>query len=158
MTRLFFFFCFCFFLASCDNSRLYETNVEIENNVWSLQQVPNFEYINSDTISLQKLQVNVRHTSTYPFSNLWLLIHTKSPDNTQKTDTLECVLAQKDGKWLGNGLGDIWDIEFDFDNRYFMQQGSYNFTIEQAMRHGDLSQIEHLPGIMEIGLRIEKSK
>ena len=110
MNRLFYFMSICLLLWSCDNSRLYETNIKINDNVWSLQQTPSFEYINTDTISEQSLRINIRHSSTYPFSNLWLFIHTISPDNTHSTDTLECLLAQADGKWLGEGLGDIWDM------------------------------------------------
>ena len=78
------------------------------------------------------------------------------PKGALKKDTLECILAQKDGKWLGSGLGDIWDIQCQFKSYRFLKQGMYTFEIEQAMRHGDLAKIEQLPGIMEIGLRIEK--
>ena len=37
----------------------------------------------------------------------------------------------------------------------FLKQGVYTFEIEQAMRYGDSAKIEQLPGIMEVGLRIE---
>ena len=157
MNRLFYLISICFVFWSCDNSRLFEKNIDIVDNVWSLQQVPSFEYDNIDTISEQRLLVNIRHSSAYPFSNLWLFIHTISPDNTHSVDTLECLLAQDNGKWLGDGLGDIWDIQIMYDNRSFEQEGRYTFRVEQAMRHGDLSHIEYLPGIMEIGLRIEKT-
>ena len=147
-----------FSLLSCDSNRLYEKNITIENTVWYLSHIPSFEYNNTDTLSKVNLKVNVRHSSSYPFSNLWLFVNTIGPTGTLKIDTLECVLAQKDGKWLGSGLGDIWDIQCQFKSYRLMKQGIYTFEIEQAMRHGDLAKIDQLPGILEIGLRIEKEK
>jgi len=145
-----------FSLFSCDSNRLYEKNISIENTVWDLSQKPSFEYNNTDTISKVNLKANIRHSSSYPFSNLWLFINTIDPLGALKTDTLECILAQKDGKWLGSGLGDVWDIQCQFKSYRLLKKGVYTFEIEQAMRHGDLAEIEQLPGILEIGLRIEK--
>ncbi len=148
-----------FSLLSCDSNRLYEKNISIKNNVWNLSHKPSFEYNNADTISKVNLKANIRHSSSYPFSNLWLFINMIEPTGALKTDTLECVLAQKDGKWIGkSGLGDIWDIQCQFKNYHFRKKGIYTFEIEQAMRHGDLAKIEHLPGIMEVGFRIEKQE
>jgi len=144
------------FLFSCDSNRVFEKNISIENNVWTLNQTPSFEYNHIDTISELNMLVNVRHSSSYPFSNLWIFVNTISPDGTIKKDTLECVLAEKNGKWIGNGLGDMWDIQCQFKTSRLKEYGWYTFKIEQAMRHGDLAKIEELPGIMEIGLRIEK--
>ena len=157
MKSLFYLALICFFVSSCDSNRLFEKNIRIDQNVWNIQNTPSFEYENIDTLSKQKLILNIRHSSSYPFSNLWLFIHNTTPDNIQTTDTLECILAQKDGQWIGSGLGDIWDLQVEYDTRQFNHQGSYQFAIEQAMRHGDLSKIDNLPGIMEIGLRIETS-
>lgn len=143
-------------IISCDSNRLYENNISIENDIWNVNQVVEFEYNNLDTISKANLLVNVRHTSTYPFSNLWLFISTTNPNGTQQKDTLECVLSENNGKWLGDGLGDIWDIQCQFKAIRFNKDGLYRFEIEQAMRYGELAKIDNLPGVMEIGLRIEK--
>lgn len=147
-----------FSLLSCDSNRIYEKNISIENAVWDLSHKPFFEYNNVDTIYKVNLKANIRHSSSYPYSNLWLFINTIDPTGELKTDTLECVLAQKDGKWLGNGLGDIWDIQCQFKSYRFRKQGIYTFEVEQAMRHGDLAKIEQLPGLMEVGFRIEKQE
>jgi gliding motility-associated lipoprotein GldH len=144
------------FLFSCDSNRVFEENVSIEKNVWELNQIPSFEYHNADTVSKVNILVNVRHSSSYPFSNLWVFVSTSLPNGTIKKDTLECVLAEKNGKWLGSGLGGIWDIQCQLKTVQLGEDGLYTFNIEQAMRHGDLAKIEMLPGIMEIGLRIEK--
>jgi gliding motility-associated lipoprotein GldH len=142
-------------LVSCDSNRLYEKNISIDNHMWSLEQMPSFEFENTDTISEVNLILNVRHSSVYPFSNLWVFIHALSPYGATQVDTIETTLSQKDGKWLGDGLGDIWDLQVPFKKVRLSESGTYSFEIEQAMRHGNLSKIEQLPGVMEIGLRIE---
>ena len=144
-------------LISCDSNRLYDKNISIDDSVWGLSQTPTFEYANSDTLSKVNMLINVRHSSTYPFSNLWLFVNTISPNGTPMQDTIECVLAEKNGQWLGSGLGDIFDIQCSFKTIRLDDNGIYQFNVEQAMRHGDLAKIEHLPGVMEVGLRIEKT-
>ena len=142
--------------SACDSNKVFEENIALENHIWNLENHPKFQVEIMDTTSEMNLLVNVRHSAHYPFSNLWVFVNTTHPEGAIKIDTLECVLAAKDGKWLGSGLGDIWDIQCQFKSYRFLKQGIYTFEIEQAMRHGDLAKIEQLPGIMEIGLRIEK--
>ena len=142
-------------LISCDSNRLYEKNISIDNDMWSLEQILNFDFENTDTISDVNLILNIRHSNNYPFSNLWVFINTLSPSGVKQVDTLETTLSQKDGKWLGDGLGGVWDLQVQFKNVRLNESGTYSFEIEQAMRHGNLSRIESLTGVMEIGLRIE---
>jgi gliding motility-associated lipoprotein GldH len=68
-------------------------------------------------------------------------------------DTIEVILADNRGKWLGSGLGDIWDLQQIYkENIRFAQQGRYTFEYQQAMR------TEKLPFILDVGLRVEKVK
>tara|TARA_B100000963_G_scaffold169011_1_gene146831 strand:- start:724 stop:1206 length:483 start_codon:yes stop_codon:yes gene_type:complete len=145
-----------FLLLSCDSSRLYEKNISINNTVWEISNKPSFEYKNTHTDKKVNLKINVRHSSSYQYSNLWLFVNIIDPVGELKRDTMECILAQKNGKWLGHGLTDIRDVQCQFKNYTLSKRGTYTFVIEQAMRHGDLAKIEKLNGIMEIGLRIEK--
>jgi gliding motility-associated lipoprotein GldH len=99
------------------------------------------------------MYVNVRNSAGYNYSNLFLFIKTIFPKGEQTIDTLECTLADPSGKWLGEGLGDIWDNQILFKkNIRFPQSGQYKFEVEQAMR------IDPLTSIMDIGLRIEKAE
>jgi len=82
-----------------------------------------------------------------------LFIKTVFPNGKFSNDTLECVLADEKGKWLGTGLGDIYDNQIPFKrNVRFPMAGTYRFEIEQGMR------TETVPLIMDVGLRIEKAE
>jgi gliding motility-associated lipoprotein GldH len=139
--------------SSCDSKRIYEENYTIPDQVWNSKNVMVYGVDIEDTLTPCNVYVNVRNASDYPFSNLYLFLETRYPDNKISKDTLECVLADATGKWLGNGSGDIWDNQFLFKkNVMFKRKGKYFFNLEQAMR------MQNLPQILDVGIRIEKAK
>ena len=138
-------------LSSCDSKRIYEKNIEIQDNAWDAAQKVKFEVTITDTVSGNNVFINVRHAGFYPFSNLFLFINTTFPNGKTTRDTAECILADDKGKWFGKGIGDLWDGRILFKrNVRFSQSGKYTFEYEQAMR------VDKLSGIVDIGLRIEK--
>lgn len=137
---------------SCDPERVYEINKRIPDGIWYRDEPVRFELMIEDTIRPHNLYVNVRNTSLYPMSNLYLFITTIAPSGHSIRDTVEVILADEKGKWLGSGLGDIWDLQQLYkENVRFAQQGRYIFEYEQAMR------TEKLPFILDVGLRVEKA-
>jgi len=106
----------------------------------------------NDTVNNYDIFITLRNSSSYDFNNLYLFIDIRSPMKITERDTMECILANADGKWLGNGLGDIWDNKFLFKrNVKFQKPGTYEFVFNQAMR------VDSLPMIMDAGLSVEKS-
>ena len=146
------------FLSACDSAKVFEKNLALENYIWSAEDDLKFQMEITDTINEMNLILNIRHTAHYPFSNLWVFVNTITPEGTKMTDTLECKLAAKDGRWFGNGLGDIWDIQIPIKTYVFSNQGAYTFEIEQAMRYAEKARIEQLPEVMNVGFRIEKKE
>jgi gliding motility-associated lipoprotein GldH len=72
-------------------------------------------------------------------------------------DTVELILANKEGMWLGSGIGDVREFEFNYQNsKIFNKKGNYSFKIEQAMRYGMAEKIPVLNNILAVGLSIEK--
>ena len=138
-------------IAACDSKRVYEQNVDIPDYIWDKESPIYFDAPITDTISLHNVYINIRNASGYGYSNIYLFLDTKYPDNKMSRDTIECILADPAGKWLGDGSGDIWDNQILFKkNVRFRQIGTYKFRFEQAMR------MPKLPMIMDVGLRIEK--
>lgn len=151
MKQLFFASCLLMFFASCDSKRIFEKNIEITGNKWDVAQKIKFEVNITDTVSGNNVLINIRHVGFYPYSNLFIFINTTFPNGKTTRDTVECLLADERGKWFGSGLGDLWDARILFKrNVRFSQSGNYTFEFEQAMR------VEQLPGVMDVGLRIEK--
>jgi gliding motility-associated lipoprotein GldH len=141
------------FFTSCNSNVVFEKNVKIPDYRWDMNNRIALDIEISDTINLHNVYINIRNASGYQFSNLFLFLTTKSPKGATARDTVEITLADPSGKWLGEGLGDIWDNRILFKRNFqFSESGLWHFELEQAMR------INPLPQIMDVGLRIEKSK
>lgn len=140
------------FLSSCDSKRIFDDNVEIPKMVWNVDSIVKLEVDIADTVIPTNFYVNVRNSEGYPYSNLYLFIKTKFPNGQQSNDTLECMLADEKGQWLGNGMGDIYDNQIPFKrNVRFPVPGKYIFELQHGMR------TSNLPLIIDVGLRIEKA-
>ncbi len=137
--------------ASCDARRVFDENIGIEEEGWNRNNKAKFEVVITDTISLHNFYINLRNTSDYAKRNIYLYIKTTFPNNRVAIDTLAFFLADKEGKWLGKGIGRIKDNRILFKaGVIFPYKGKYLFEIEQGMRY------EVLEGVIDVGLRIEK--
>jgi gliding motility-associated lipoprotein GldH len=138
-----------FLIISCDNKRFYEKNLSIKNEVWNVNDKPYFEVEVNDTVSLFNFYINLRNSSSYEYSNIYLLLNTYYPNGQQSRDTIECILADSRGYWLGKGT-EIIEHQILFKRRVrFPMIGLYRFEFEQIMRK------DNLEDILDIGLRIE---
>jgi gliding motility-associated lipoprotein GldH len=146
-------FCAVLLLTSCDRDRYFEENKPIEKGRWNSNDMARFEVQIADTITRYDFYLNLRNSMDYPYSNIFLFLHTIGPSGMKAQDTLECQLADYTGKWLGSGSGSLRFNRFLIQKGAgFHQKGRYVFEIEQAMR------VKELKGITDVGIRIEKEK
>jgi gliding motility-associated lipoprotein GldH len=139
------------FLAGCQPGVVYDDTKSFTGSVWKSDDVIRFDIDLRDTVSIHKFYLSLRHETSYRYANLFLFIHTTYPNGTEANDTVECILADPSGKWLGKGITNIRDYQVLLRRGLrFPQMGTYIFEIEQAMREPELT------GIMDIGLRIVK--
>ena len=140
--------------SSCDSNKIFEEYIEVENANWKKENIASFEFNAKDTTTAHNLYINVRNTGTYSYSNLYLFVTMQGPSGGLLKDTVNCILADNRGKWLGSGVGDLWDLRIPYVGGFkFAQSGNYIVTLEQAMRaEGGLD------GITDIGLRVEMVK
>jgi gliding motility-associated lipoprotein GldH len=99
-------FLFAVVVISCNNNIVFDNYKTFKNQTWNADSSIVFSYSASDTISKNQIVIKVRHTTDYEFQNLFLFI------KAEKIDTLELLLANKEGKWLGKGVGDVREVEF----------------------------------------------
>jgi gliding motility-associated lipoprotein GldH len=139
-------------LSSCDDARIFEENRKIKEAKWDEKEKIVFVTNIQDTLNGYDFYINLRQASTYPYSNIFFFVDTWFPNGKTARDTVECMLADDKGNWLGKGLGDIKDNKILFKKSVrFPLKGSYAFVFQQAMR------VEKLPSVLDVGLRIEKS-
>lgn len=143
------------FLGSCISSPYYQKEHTISDYQWEHSEEPTFRFDITDTNSFYNLYFLIRHTEAYPYSNIWLMIHTKAPGDTVFERTrIEIPLAEPSGKWLGRGMGEIWEqrmpISHEGDSVMLRKQGTWEIKVSHSMR------IDPLPEVLEVGLKVEK--
>lgn len=139
---------------SCDSPVVFEKYKNFEDEKWNTDSVINFDYIINDTISKYKFELNLRHSVDYEYQNLFLFITFEST-----RDTIELLLADKRGRWFGNGIGDMREVKTLLkEGQSFFTKGSKSIQIEQAMRYGPKQKITNLNFIDAVGIRIIKTQ
>jgi len=137
------------FLVSCDNQLVFEKNKSLPNRTWNKDYILKFNVPVEDTLSAYNFYINLRNSSDYGFCNLQLFLRTLYPDGTDSKDTIECIIARADGKWLGKGRNIIDNKILLRRNIRFRKAGIYSFEFNQAMR------VDNLTGVEDFGIRIE---
>ena len=136
-------------LVSCDPNRVYDTNKDIPDREWSYDNIVPFEFNIEDTDAKYNIYVNIRHSKSYKFSNIWLIIHTQISDSVLQK-RMELPLSNLGGKWYGESMGDIVDHQLQIqENATFPKKGTYKISLEQNMR------LDPLPDVLSVGLRVE---
>jgi len=140
-------------LYSCNTGTIFSENRLIKNEKWNSKDTLKFIFQVEDTLSAYELLVNIRNTTDYKYSNFFLFIHILFPDQKRADDTLECMLTDDMGKWLGKGHGKIKDNRILYrKNILFPRKGMYKVLIVHGMRE------ENLRGISDIGFMVTKQK
>ena len=139
-------------LISCENT-VYENYYSFENERWNCDSIKTFEFDIIDTVITYNLTLKVRHLIDYEYQNLFLFV------SGEVNDTIELVLADKNGKWRGSGISDVREFTYSLKKeRTFLQKGKYYINIEQAMRYGASEKTQYLPNVLDVGLIVKKTK
>jgi gliding motility-associated lipoprotein GldH len=136
------------FLSTCDRGMVYDHIETMEDRTWGWRDTREFPVEVTDTISLHNIYLQVRHTVTYPMSNLYMFVYVKSPEGQMLKDTVHILMAEPDGKWIGKGTGHLRELSLLYRKQTrFGEKGTYTFTLEQGMRKPELP-------VTDIGIRI----
>ena len=142
--------CLCIISFACKKSVYFEKYQTIDNP-WDKNKEYFFICEMEDLFASYNLSLQIRNNNLYPYRNLWLFYTIESPEGSVLRDTVECLLADGYGKWMGSGIS-IYHLNIPIRTGYtFPRKGPYTFTVRQGMRD------EQLKGIEQIGIKIEKN-
>jgi gliding motility-associated lipoprotein GldH len=120
-------------------------------NGWHKDSSIVFDAYIGDSSALNNLYINLRNTSSYPYSNIYLFVKVTAPSGNFTCDTVEYMLVDKYGRWYGKGFSKMLDNQLAYRKFVrFPSSGIYRFEVQQGMR------MDVLPHITDVGLRIEK--
>jgi gliding motility-associated lipoprotein GldH len=146
-------------VISCDKKRVFDQYKSV-GNAWHKDSVVTFELPKLDSKKFYNLYVNVRDNDAYPFNNLFLIVSLEHPNHKVKVDTLEYQMTNPDGTLLGDGFSDIKENKLFYKDKVnFTQKGIYKIHIKHATRQtGKIEGVTSLPGISDVGFRIESTE
>ncbi len=143
-------------MVSCGvKSHYYQKQVAIPDARWEYKFQPTFKIDIEDTSAKYEVTLLIRHDEGYPNSNIWFRLNVKEPGakTFAKGKRIEKELADAEGKWMGTGMGDIWEQRiplFSGEAPSFKKAGTYEIKMEQVMRNNPLW------SVLNVGLRVEK--
>ncbi len=151
-SKLLLLICSIWMLSSCDTHRIYENNINFVQETWHKDSIQRFEVEIPSNHTAYNIYINCRVTGQYQYANLYLFVETQIPGNKLKRDTVECILAEPSGKWIGKGFGNVWSYQIPYKKYVrFPETGSYVFSLQQAMREDELAHI------LDAGIRVEEA-
>lgn len=139
-------------LFSCSSNTVFNQSFDIPTSGWDKDTAVAFNVTIVDSMQNYDFGISIRNSTNYRYSNLYLFLTTEFPNGNISRDTLECILADIEGRWLGKGWGSTKENNILLNsNLRFPLTGDYRFLIQQAMR------VDNLIGINSIGLSVVSS-
>jgi gliding motility-associated lipoprotein GldH len=140
-------------LCSCGNKKVFEINIEMEDNEWKMNKTLTFDVPIDDTASFYNVYIPVRHIDNYPYDGLLVNVTLNTPTGEERSKNYKLQLRDENGNFKGDAGGDIWDIDVPIMEKIkFNSTGTYKFTIENNMP------TTPTVCIMGVGLKVGKIK
>ena len=91
---------------SCQQNNSFDRYMSIPNG-WDKQEIVSYEFVAPDILKPYNLFVNLRTTTDYKFSNIFLVVELNYPHGKVTKDTLEYIMAKPSGELLGSGFTSV---------------------------------------------------
>jgi gliding motility-associated lipoprotein GldH len=144
---------FLIVFISCDSKKIYEKYFDNERITWNRFDEKTFQFEIEDISATYDFYIAIRHHTEVPFKYISTKFTLYTPSGEVRMLEQKIILKDNDGKLLGEGMGDLWDVirpvREDFE---FTEPGICRVEISSTMPQADL------PGIMQVGLVVRKRR
>lgn len=139
-------------LVGCHTDVVYTEFHSMPKEGWEMNNVLTYKPEITDTTQSYNLQVVLRHDETYSYQNIWMFVDIEKGEQQLLRDTIECMLANDRGEWIGNGMS-VKELPMMYRENYrFTEAGEYTIKVQQGMRDTTLV------GVKEVGVKIEMNE
>jgi gliding motility-associated lipoprotein GldH len=136
----------------------FEQFISVHDRIWDYNSPVSFS-VNITHPGVYKMQVQVRYSQEYTYSNVWIGLNEKGPDGKTSNMRMNIPLFDLSGRPFGSFAGKFYDrnypdgeMETNQLTLNIPQTGAYTFSLQHNMR------IDKLDGIAEIGIRLTEEK
>lgn len=139
-------------LVSCSGRKVYEKHIKTENLNWNRFNKMNFDVPIKNVASTYDFFVTLRYIEQVPYDQVKVYFYFSTSDGETHALNHTIRLRDYEGRLLGKGMGDYWDVEE-------LVKGDYRFREPGICRVEISSRMDkvELPGIVDVGLVVRKS-
>ena len=137
-------------LLSCQQGVVFTEFRSVGASGWSADSVLVFAPVLVDSVATYDMQLTVRHTDRYAYQNLWMFVDVRQDSLVLRRDTIEVMLANERGEWLGGGVSK-YTLPLLYLEGELLKKGGYDILVQQGMRE------DILRGITDVGLKVIKN-
>lgn len=134
-------------LVSCQPGVVFSEFQALPGGGWEADSVVVFAPVLEDSMAAYDVQLTVRHTDRYAYQNLWLFVDVKQDSVLLRRDTIEAMVANERGEWLGRGVSK-YTLPLLYLEHVKLPGGEYEVIVQQGMRE------ERLRGVADLGLKV----
>ncbi len=137
---------------SCNNHRVFHEVKKFDDLKWHKNDKAVFNFTLEDTTASYQLILNIRYIQGYPYKFLHLNIDITNPAGKTMVHEAKIQIISDEKKYIGDGAGSYWDLDYPVPEYNFHQKGIYKISIEHTMNN------EIAYPINEIGISIVKKE
>lgn len=141
-------------LASCGKNVVLDELHTFEDSRWHIDSVVTVVWEPEQSEDPVFMSMYIRHSTEYPYNNLFLFRSIESTQGVEYTDTVNVALADPLGVWNGSGMSNLKTLEIPIGQGAvrFRDDERYTLKITQGMRDTVLY------GIQDVGVQFEQVK
>jgi len=149
-----FFLLFIICLGSC--SAPYHLEFTEFSQGWKNTEPAEFNF--KGDLTSKNMSLILRHNNDYDYANIFLITELSSTHSLTQTDTLEFLLSNPTGQWLGDKKLTLIEHKLPYKQSVILVKDSlYSLKVRTSMRLNDhVKPIANLEGIIGLGLLIEE--
>lgn len=138
-------------LLGCDSNVVYRGYTVFDNVSWNKLEILSFDFPVKKNEGLD-FYFALRHHTNFPYSFIKVNVTFYTPDGEIRSRDYNFRLTNRESKWKGDGMGELWDIELPIrKDMNFNKTGICKVSFENKMTKAET------PGIIEVGLIVKKS-
>lgn len=140
-------------LTSCDETRVYEKDVDLKSSQWASKDTLKFD-VSIEDVNSKNVYLNFRHSFDFGWRNVWVNLIIQFPNDSVYSLPVNIPLSQPDGQWYGKCTGSICNMQFPINELMdyrFSETGNYTISLAHEMREDPLLEV------LSTGIRIENN-
>lgn len=139
-------------MVACGPDYIYQRTQDVPNSGhWAYQDTLNFQFTITDTVSRYNFYLDIEHSDTFAFQNIYLNLYTRFPDGHRLTKLRSFDIFDTQGAAVGDCSGERCTLRMVLqENAFFRETGDYVLTAGQNTRRNPL------PGVYSVALALEK--